>query len=221
MSDDKNLKKFQTIKSYAFNDFSSYGYEEDILEKEFLSWNIKDGNLNHLKDSIWHFFNRLISEFSRDFQTQAQIYWSMAVFDYKYGNGKMVNMMKKSSADAKIHHYESTTDSNGIITYNLVIIVGKDACAVCKADDGRKFEINDLVKSNPLPHKNCTCAGFGCTCMLGAVAKRDNNGDLIFNLDDLPSEKPVVSKKPQVSNDFVKHFARGFFSLLGVSKKRK
>ena len=57
-----NLKKFKEIKSYAFKDFRMFGYSDVSLDKEFLCWNIKDGNVNHLNDSIWFFFNRLISE---------------------------------------------------------------------------------------------------------------------------------------------------------------
>ena len=181
MSDEKTLKKFNEIKSYAFKDFRMFGYSDVSLDKEFLCWNIKDGNVNHLKDSIWFFFNRLISEFPRNFQTQAQIYWSMAVFDYKYGNGKVVDMMKELSADARVNHFRSVHAKDRIITVDVVVVCG-NRCEACMEDKDKRYDLIEIFKSHPLPHKNCTCAGIGCTCMLSLSPRKDEHGLFILDI---------------------------------------
>lgn len=177
----KFLSEFEKIKKYAFDDFTVFGYSEQQIEKEFLSWNIKEDNVNNLKDSIWFFFNRLISEFFHDFQKQAQIYWSMAVFDYKYGNGKVVNMMKELSADARVNHFRSVHAKDRIITVDVVVVCG-NRCEACMEDKDKRYDLIEIFKSHPLPHKNCTCAGIGCTCILSLSPKNDENGLFILDL---------------------------------------
>ena len=218
MGTKKVINEFERIKKDAFDDFAMFGYSEQQIEKEFLSWNIQDDNLNQLKDSIWFFFNRLISEFPRDFQKQAQIYWSMAVFDYKYGNGKTVDMMKKLSADARIFHFESTQKDNNIFQYEGRISVSKDSCAVCLEDKERKFDVKELFQSHPLPHKDCTCSGIGCTCSIGFAGKRDVNGNLIYNLD---SEKKLIKKVSPSHNNLQKEGAKSVLRFFDLFKKRK
>lgn len=220
MDDRKILKDFQRIKSFAFKDFAGFGYPDEQLEKEFLSWNIKDGNVNHLKDSIWFFYNRLISEFPRDFRMQSQIYWDMAIFDFQYGNRKTVDMMKKLSADAKIKYFESTHKDHNILQYEGRILVSKNSCAVCMEDADKKFTVTQLFQSHPLPHENCTCAGIGCTCMVAFEARRNNGGKLIFNLDSFPTKKEAP-KSSSFSNNIVRAISKSVSVLFGLNKKAK
>ena len=213
--EDKVLKKFQTIKSQSFQDFASLGHSKELIESEYLAAKINEGNLNALKDFVWHFFNKSILIFSRDFQKQAFIYWLMAVFDFKYGNKEKVFQMKKLSANARILHFQS--DPPTIIPYEGRIIVPKNSCDVCIKDSEKIYEIDELLNFNPLPHENCSCTGIGCKCTLSFVGKRNADGSLILNLNNLESKKEnhsVYSKKLH------REGAKSLLSFFNLFKKK-
>ena len=127
MEDKKIIKIFQSIKRISFGSLICSGYPEELLEKDFSTCKINEANINALKNFIWSSFNKLISLFTRDFQRQAQIYWSVAIFYYKYGRGKVIWNCKKFSSDCRIHHFKS--DPSTIFTYEANILVPPESCS--------------------------------------------------------------------------------------------
>ncbi|SFH92373.1 hypothetical protein [Halpernia frigidisoli] len=180
--EDKVLKKFQTVKNEAFKDFESLGHSKKFIDIEYLAAKIAEGNLISLKDFIWHFYNKSILIFSRDFQKQAYNYWSMAVFDFRHEKKERVSKMKELSINARILDFQSKTST--INDYEVVINVSDNSCGVCLADRSKIYEVSKFLTEYTLPHRNCTCKGIGCTCMLSFVPKKNADGSFILNLDD-------------------------------------
>lgn len=186
---EKDLKKFNRLKSKYFSKLVSLNYPKEILDKEYLQCDITEGNLHRLKDFIWSSFNTAIYLNRKRFQFQSFTYLNMAEFNMNEEDGKMVEELKKLSADSLVNDFLSK--DNSIIPYEGSISVREDACSVCKVDKNKKFDVQELIKRHPLPHKNCTCSGMGCNCRLVFSAKRDEDGKLILNLGEKKSKETL------------------------------
>ena len=94
---------------------------------------------------------------------------------------------------------QSVTDATKIICYadlkraecsdvqQEVHIIGSHCCDNCKQLDNETFPLNEALKLQPLPPKNCTRSA-GCICCYGFSGVRDNNGHLIFKPEILRPE---------------------------------
>ncbi|MBW8361141.1 MAG: hypothetical protein K0M56_03005 [Kaistella sp.] len=194
MDDQKKLEKeFNQIKKATFLKLQQLGVPNDELELDFGDYNVAKFNLRALLDFVWSQFNKHILRQESNFDAQSRTYFEMAIFRFKYENGKGVFELKKQSVEAKKQSYELMLNHNHALDMNVVIITAKDSCAVCMNDQGRCIALKDFLHMNILPHENCTCEGFGCTCSFGVKANRDAEENLIWK--DLDTKHEFSKKK--------------------------
>lgn len=222
--DDKKLeKKFTTLKSACFRDLENLGVLISEIEQDFADSKIPHGNLSALQDFIWYQYNKNISRYSHDFDKQVMTYNSMAHFRYKYEGGKGVHELKKLAVEAKKQSYIPISLDNQI-TMEAVIITAKDCCDACKQDEGRSMDLQEFLNNNILPHEECTCKGFGCTCWFGVRGKRDSEGNLIWN-EAVTSHSTKIANKSLKNKPTNAHLkkegARTILGLLNFFKGRK
>lgn len=153
---------------------------------------------------------------SGDFHKHSMIYWSMAIFDYKRGDGGLVDILKKQSIDARIRGYleEIKKFRNHKLELQLKILAPKDACEVCRQDDEKLYDFKYFETLNPLPHKGCTCIGFGCSCTIISTNK-DTFDEFLETLGN--DEDLVRSKKFSKEDDvLMKSGAAGCLNILNI-----
>lgn len=207
-------KEFNRIKKSTFLTLQQLSVPTVELENDFIKSNIRAGNVRALRDFVWYQFNKHLQREAKDFDLQSQIYYAMAMFRFNYEEGKGVDRLKQQSIDAKKTHYKISQTSTGVVMDSKIYNSIKNCCPECTADDGKAFDLNEFLDSDRLPHKNCTCEGFGCGCTFGVVAKRDENGLLIFIENDI---KPTTSNKHLKTKSTLKMLKNdGAKSILGI-----
>lgn len=215
MDDKKKLEKeFNRIKKSTFQTLQLLGVPTPELENDFTDSNIGDGNVRALRDFVWYQFNKHLDRKARDFHLQSRIYYEMAMFRFNFEEGKGVDELKQLSIDAKKTHYKLSEIGKGVVMDAKVYNSFKNCCPECTADHGKAYDLEEFLKSDRLPHKNCTCGGFGCGCFFDAVARLDENG-LFISYDDYT--KPTTSTnslKPKSTSAVLQH--EGAKSILGI-----
>ena len=212
MDDTKKLEKeFNRIKKSTFLTLQQLGIPTIELENDFIDSDVGAGNVRALRDFVWYQFNKYLDREAKDFDLQSRIYYAMAMFRFNYEEGKGVDRLKQQSIEAK-----KTEIGRGVVMDAKIHNSFKNCCPECTADHGKAFDLDDFLKSDRLPHKNCTCGGFGCGCTFGVVARRDENGLFIFCDDDTKtttSNKPLKTKSTStmLQNEGAK-------SILGIFK---
>lgn len=122
----------------------------------------KSGDFNE-RDVIWGVFNVLIQRSSSDFQQLRMIYYSMAIFLNE--EGKDFSNALQAAAKMRLMEYKHS----GFVK-NVTISSGGGGCESCAKLDGKKFSVDEALRSMPIPNKNCTFVlhdgrkGF-CRCM--------------------------------------------------------
>lgn len=206
----KEIKEFNKIKNESFRDLIQLGYQEADLNKSFADNNILEGQTNKLKDFIWHSYQALLFENSKDFEMQSRIHWSMAVYSFKFEKGKNLDQLKSLSHLAKLNYFEAI-DLGSDIESGVIIISGK--CEICQKDKDKIFSVKELRQNSVIPHLNCNCTGIGCTCMYGYKALRDSKGRLIF--------KDFEYKKSSKKDDkLMREGAKSILNLFSLFKKK-
>ncbi|MBU8883963.1 hypothetical protein KSK37_12780 [Kaistella sp. DKR-2] len=223
MDDTRKLEKeFNRIKKSTFLTLQQLGVPTVELENDFINSNIEAGNVRALRDFIWYQFNKHLQREAKDSDLQSRIYYAMAMFRFNYEEGKDVDRLKQQSIDAKKTHYKISQTGTGVVMDAKIYNSIKNCCPECTADDGKAFDLDEFLDSDRLPHKNCTCEGFGCGCSFGVVARRDENGLLIFIENDT---KPTTSNKPlktkSTSTMLQNEGAKSILSIFNVFKKKR
>ena len=164
MDDQKKLEKvFNRMKKKTFLTLSQLGVSIDELERDFAIYFVPVGNINALKDFIWGQFNKHLARHPTDSQKQYLIYKSMAYFDYDYSDGKRVLELKIQAMRA----FKDSEKNSGINEYRHAQILSYPTnCPVCWGDNEKIYELDEYFSTDILPHKNCTCEGFGCACIV-------------------------------------------------------
>jgi len=215
MDDKKKLEKeFKRIKKSTFRTLQLLGVPTIELENDFTDSNIGDGNVRALRDFVWYQFNKHLDRKARDFHLQARIYYEMAMFRFNYEEGKGIDGLKQLSIDAKKTHYKLSEIDRGMAMDAKVYNSFKNCCPECTADHGKAYDLDEFLKSDRLPHKNCTCGGFGCGCFFDAVARLDENGLFIFYDDYAIPTKSTNSLKSKSTSTALQH--EGAKSILGI-----
>lgn len=119
-----------------------------------------NGNYGYL---IWSLFNQ-IAEYNvveKDYQSLSQLYYEMALF--KGENEKHTFIMNQLSKKYELLHYKESEIVTGV-----KISACDNACEVCKSYNGKKYALEQAIKFEPIPHKNCKNFYFGkyslCRC---------------------------------------------------------
>lgn len=164
MEDQKKLEKvFYRMKKKTFLNLSQLGASIEELEKDFEISFVPVGNINALKDFVWGQLNKHLARYPTDFQKQHSIYKSMAYFDYDYSDGKRVLELKLNAMSA-LKSLQKECSVNEYL--HAEILSFPTSCPVCWGDHGKTFELDKYFSTDILPHKNCTCEGFGCVCTI-------------------------------------------------------
>lgn len=160
--------------------------DRGLLEEDFEQYKSMQPDAS-IKDYMWSLFNRILLETAGDYTTQSGIYYSMAIFlaEYESNNGNQYARLALAQEVNKAQM--ETAESSQSVIWELEVIADTD-CEHAKSLDGKKFPItDDLV----LPLANEDCTRELCRCTVSRVAKRDEDGRIIFK------KRPQV-QQPQV-----------------------
>ncbi|WP_343680003.1 hypothetical protein [Chryseobacterium arthrosphaerae] len=176
--DKKNIDKFNKLKLKYFKILSDLGIKNMKLNLELTASRLNYDDIDGLKSFIWTKFNSIVKENINDNYKLQNIYFEMEQFLKTEQKEKDATYIRELFFQAKLKAGKESL--NGIIMDVVLIAKNKpNVCEVCKKDNGKKYSIDKALKSHILPHKKCKCDN-GCICTLGFVAKRDNQGKLIF-----------------------------------------
>ncbi|MGO8763257.1 MAG: hypothetical protein ACLQUS_14830 [Desulfobaccales bacterium] len=146
----KNLKHFGITEN-------DYDVEKDILSNKF---RVEASN----KDIIWGLFNKLILNNAKDFQSLSMIYHEMAIFLNEHGEDSFHYLQKTS--EMRLLGYKQ----EDFITEVEIVTFGERSCESCRRLQGRKYTINDALKTMPIPNKECSTTLYNekpgwCNCI--------------------------------------------------------
>lgn len=169
------MRKFDSLKQKYFDSLVSNGYKQNQLEKDFEEKKIT--SIEQLRDFIWSSLQNMINTKSNDLKAQSSIYFSMAEFSAAERDENDVYDFQKLAFNCQLKSFDNGSLQG--INYD-VIVISNHKNPECFKDNQRKRSYKEMINNPILPHI-VKDSKFGCSCTYGLVAKRDENGRLIFN----------------------------------------
>lgn len=170
------LKKFDLLKNKYFNTLINNGYEQIELENSFTKKNIN--TIDDLKKFIWASFNDLLFDEVKNNKEKSSLYFSMSYYSADERNGEDVYKFNKLGHDSKLQDFVNSVSN--AIDWD-VMIMSSPKFPECYKDDQKKIPFEEMLKNPILPH-NVSNSKYGCMCVYTFKARRDDNGNLIYNL---------------------------------------
>lgn len=171
------MRKFDALKEKYFNLLVNNGYAQNQLDNDFERNKIT--SIEQLKDFIWSSFNNMVTANSNDFTAQSLIYFAMATYCANERDGNNVYDFQKLAFDYQLEGFLKGLSTDNSLTYEVTII-SAPTNPECYKDHSRILSVNDAVTKQILPH-NVEGNKHGCCCTYGFRAKRDGDGNLIWN----------------------------------------
>lgn len=125
-----------------------YKITRELIEEEKLKLSKKFGKEASYNDTIWEIFNKLVLQHINNFQALKGIYYEMAIFLNEEGKNPFQSLQNASKMEL-IHYKQS-----GLKRVE-VIAAAKVSCSECSKLNGKTFNIDDAIKTLPLPNKKC------------------------------------------------------------------
>ncbi len=165
------------------NFLSQFGMEEQNIIDYYETW--KKTNTESIDNYLWFIFNNLLNENkiqSNDvlgfYERNLKIY--SAMLDFR----RRVEFKKANEILALYNHTKVNIDllnrGNGL-HYHFGMI-GCNDCEKSKDLTGTYISINEALENKTIPYSECT-RRQGCACCMVLVVKRDNEGNIMYNLD--------------------------------------
>lgn len=126
-----------------------------ITEKELFNRRKKSISIN---DAIWSLCNEyLLSNIkSKNINNIIALYFQMEFL--LVSEGKNANYIVRKRLFYTLLDYKQKGMSIVIIVVPL-----EESCGACRELDGQELDIDDAIKTQPLPPENCQCQHCGCT----------------------------------------------------------
>ncbi len=160
------------INNYGGYIKSNLGMDELEIQKEHVEYMDKQPEAS-VRDYMWSLFQRIILNGGDSYT-----HWLMGQFiaQYEGKDGKLYQRLSlKQQLDAFKNEYGNRNDK---IIWGFSIIGNKN-CAHSMKHDTDYVDFEEY--SEILPLANDECSLKSCTCCIVAVAKRDDNGKLIWS----------------------------------------
>lgn len=133
---------------------SSVGESCKITERVVFNRRQSSASLN---DALWSICNEYIIENMKSGNTAniCSLYYQMERI--LVAEGKNANTIVKKRL------YYDLLDKKKQGLPIAIVVCAYDACEACKKLDGKEYDIDEAIKKQPIPPKDCTCPRCTCT----------------------------------------------------------
>ncbi len=168
-------RKERAAENRYFNFFQDLNVQRSYLEQRRNDWFRQMGEKANYPDLTWSLSHELLQRFgkSKKYFEMKMLYLQMALMQKQEGK-EFFHLLQEAR---KMELYDIRKQMSGFnddmfkIKYKVVIIGGESDCLVCSALNNKKFTIEEVFETMPLPAKNCTHDGGWCTCCYAIEAE--------------------------------------------------
>lgn len=153
-SKSKKLSWIRGEKTLVNHFMTMAGNQCGITEQEVFDRRQERCNIG---DAIWSLCNEYLLENQKilNFENIRALYSYMA--NVRFSQGKTTSQFVKRKLYFDL--LQKKKDGNSLV----IVISGYDSCEACKKLDGKEFDIDEAIKNQPLPPKECTCSHCMCS----------------------------------------------------------